>query len=340
MRLLLRYLFFLSIFLVITTVLIPQRYDVAYPQKNGPKFNNYIRMQYQETILKNNPDLVLAGDSVLVLGVDDRQLSDLIGKKSVALGIPGSASAVWYLLMKHIIITSPHKPSYVVIVFRDTILTVPDYRVNGKYFTQVDELANTDDTLVSQKAFIQQMSPLEKWADRYLPIYGSRLRLRETVDYYLRYTFTSLLGCDQKCNDDANYAVFLDLNLDANLLVGAIATAESYLYTPQQMDFASQLDKSFLPDIVKLAKENDIRIILVRTKHLDMPTEASESAALKGYIAALKAYASQNGLSFLDFSHDERLTSDLFTDTHHLSLVGREVFTKLLAEALIPVLNK
>ena len=76
---------------------------------------------------------------------------------------------------------------------------------------------------------------------------------------------------------DANLAVFQDLNLDSNLLVDAIATAKSYLYTPDQLDFAAQLDKSFLPDIVGLAKENNIQLILVRTKHLDDPTEASES---------------------------------------------------------------
>ncbi len=204
----------------------------------------------------------------------------------------------------------------------------------------LDQMANTDDTVVSQKAFIQQMSPIEKWADRFLPIYGSRLRLRETVDYYIRYSLTSLAGCDPNCNDDANSSVFLDLNLDSDLLVDAIATAESYLYTPEKMDFATQLDRSFLPDIVRMAKESKIQLILVRTKHLDMPTESSEPSALKDYIGALKAYASQNNLEVLDFSHDERLTGNLFIDSHHLTPEGRLVFTKMLAEALRPILQK
>jgi hypothetical protein len=340
MRLFFRYLLSLSVLLVITSFIIPLRYDVSYPKKLGPKFNNEIRMQYQEDIVKKNANLVLIGDSVLVLSVVPHQLEQLTGESTYSLGIPGSASAVWYLAMKNIIATSPHKPRYVIIVFRDTILTAPGYRVNGKYFTFLDMLANTDDTLVIQKAFIQQMGPVEKWADRYLPLYGSRLRLRETVDYYIRYTLTNLIGCNPGCNDDANVAVFQDLNLDSNLLVEAIATAESYLYTPEQLDFAAQLDKSFLPDIVGIAKENNIQLILVRTKHLDTPTEASESAPLKNYIQALKAYAEQNGVIVLDFAHDERLTSNLFVDSHHLSEAGSVVFTKMLAEALMPILKK
>jgi hypothetical protein len=340
MRLFFRYILSLGILLTVTSLIIPVRYDVSYPKKLGPKFNNEIRTQYQGDIVKKNANIVLIGDSVLVAGVDPQQLEQQTGESTYSMGIPGSASAVWYLAMKNIIAKSPHKPHYVIIVFRDTILTAPGYRVNGKYFDLVDMLANTDDTLVIQKSFIQQMSPIEQWADRYLPLYGSRLRLRETIDYYIRYLLTNLTGCNPQCNDNANIAVFQDLNLDTNLLVEAIATAESYLYTPEQMDFAAQLDKSFLPDIVGLAKKNNIQLILVRTKHLDDPTEASESSALKGYIQALKTYAEQNGVIVLDFAHDQRLTSDLFGDSHHLSPTGETIFTKMLAQALAPILKK
>jgi len=340
MRLFFRYILSLGILLAITSVAIPLRYDISYPKKLGPKFDNEIRWQYQTEIVEKKANLVLVGDSILELSVNPQQLTELTGESTDSIAIPGSASAVWYLAMKNIIAKSPHKPRYVVIVFRDTILTAPGYRVNGKYFSLVDMLANTDDSLVIEKAFIQQMSPPEQWADRYLPLYGSRLRLRETIDYYIRYSLPSLLGCNPNCNDQANTTVFQDLNLDANLLVEAIATAESYLYTPEQMDFAAQLNKSFLPEIVKLSRENNIQLILVRTKHLDQPTEASESVRLKGYLQALKTYAEQNKVVVLDFAHDERLTSDLYVDTHHLTPAGATVFTKMLAEALLPILRK
>ena len=340
MRLFFRYLLSLSVLLVITSLIIPWHYGVTYPKALGPKLDNHIHMQYQEIIVNNKADLVLVGDSVLATSVDSDQLTRLTGITNVSLGIPGLASAGWYLMLKNVIAKSPYKPAYVVVLFRDTILTAPSYRVNGKYFSLVDELAKSDDTLVIQKAFIQQMNPVDKLADGYLPLYGSRLNLRESIDYYIRYTLTGWMGCDEKCNDDASNAVFQDLNLDANMLVEAIATAESYLYTPDQLNFAAQLDNSFLPDMVQIAKENNIKLILVRTKHLDDPSEATESTALKNYLAALKDYAQKNDVAVLDFAHDNRLTSDLFSDTHHLTPAGAGIFTQMLADALKPIITK
>ena len=340
MRVFIRYLIILTVLLAITSIVIPRYYGITYPKALGPKFDSHhIRMQYQDDIVNKNANLVLLGDSVLITSVNENQLSQLTGQSTVNLGIPGSASAEWYLLMKNIIARSPVKPNYVIVVFRDTILTAPSYRVNGKYFTLVNELAKADDTLVIDKAFVQQMNPVEKLADGYLPLYGSRLDLRQSIDYYIRYTLTSWLGCDQNCNDNASITVFQDLNLDANLLVEAIATAESYLYTPTQLNFSGQLNNSFLPDIVQIAKENNIQLILVRTKHLDDPSFATESPVLKDYIAALKDYAKKNNIIVLDFAHDDRLTSDLFSDTHHLTLQGASIFTALLADALKPILK-
>ena len=340
MRLFQRYLIILAVLLVITSVIIPWHYGIAYPKALGPQLDSHhIHMQYQDFIVKNNANLVLLGDSVVVTSVDETQLGQLTGQPTVNLGIPGSASAEWYLMMKNIIARSPHKPNYVIVVFRDTILTAPSYRVSGKYFSLVQELAKADDTVLVDKAFIQQMNPVEKLADGYLPLYGSRLGLRQSIDYYIRYSLTNWLGCDQKCNDNASLTVFQDLNLDANLLVEAIATAESYLYTPNQLNFAGQVDNSFLPDMVQIAKDNGIQLILVRTKHLDDASLATESPALKGYIAALKDYAQKNDVIVLDFAHDERLTSDLFSDTHHLTLQGESLFTGMLAEALKPILK-
>ncbi len=322
------------------SVLIPLRYGVTYPKPLGPSLDNYVRPKDFEEITTRQAEVVLVGDSILVLGIDPEELTRLTGRETYSMGTPGSASAVWYLSIKNVITKVPVPPKYVVVFFRDTILTAPGYRVNGKYFNLVDELAYRDDALLLQKAFIAQMGPVEQVFDQYFPLYGSRLRLRETIDYYIRYGLTNLLGCDAACNDRANIAVFQDLNIDNSLLVEAIATAESYLYTPERLDFDNQIGKSFLPDMVQRAQDKGIQIILVRTKHQIYPTEASQPLALRDYIEKLEAYASENGLVYLDFSHDERLTPDLFADSHHLNERGSQVFTEILTEALLPILNK
>jgi hypothetical protein len=181
---------------------------------------------------------------------------------------------------------------------------------------------------------------VEQLADQYLPIYGSRLRLRERLDYSIRYSLPAIFGCDVHCTDKANVKVFKDNNLDPNLLIDAVASAESYLYTPDKLDFNRQLEQSFLPEMVRIARENKIQLILVRTKHLDDLDEASESAGLQNYIRALKTYAAQNNIILLDFAHDPRLTKNLYFDNYHTRKTGEVVFTNILAEALRPILNK
>jgi hypothetical protein len=340
MRLLQRYLFILFTLLLFTSIYIPIRYNISYPKPLGPTVDNSINTRHENELVDSKAEIMLIGDSVLKLGIIPDELSSLTGKKVYSMHIAGSASAAWYLAVKNVALNSSHQPRYVVIFFRNTILTAPSYRVNGKYFEFVDELATSKDTLFIQRAFIQQMSPVEQLADQYLPLYGSRLALREEADYSIRYTLPSLFGCDTECNYNANYIVFKENNLDPKLLMDATAAAESYLYTPHQLDFEKQIDGSFLPEIIRLTRENNIQLILVRSKLLDSPDETSESVELKNYIQSLKAYADENDVILLDFAHDERLTAELYSDNYHLNKAGAAVFTKILAEALFSILNQ
>ncbi len=335
-----RFFLLFGLLLLASTFYLPRRYGLTLPQPIGPQLDDYIQRRYRNTVNELQPDLVLVGDSVLELGVNQDQLAELTGKKVYKIGLFGSASAEWYLIIKNQLLEADHSPDAVLIFFRDSILTAPAYRVAGKYLLRVDELSTPEDTLLLQKAYINAMNPLEKWADRYLPLYISRLRLRETLDFYLRYSLPRLTGCDIECTDNATLQVFQDNNIDEKLLVDAVATAESYLYAPQRLDFAGQVGKSFLPDMIQMARENDVTLILVRTRNLFYPDAPSEPLALRRYIRDFKAYAAENGVTVLDFAHDERLTPDLFYDPLHLTEDGARVFTSLLAEALIPHLKK
>jgi lysophospholipase L1-like esterase len=104
------------------------------------------------------------------------------------------------------------------------------------------------------------------------------------------------------------------------------------------LDFELQLPRSFLPEIVRLCKENGIQLILVRMKTLNFPVVETEPRALSEYISDLRAYLDQNDVVLLDFSHDVRLTSAHFLDAVHMNAEGRAVFTPMLADALRPYL--
>jgi lysophospholipase L1-like esterase len=111
------------------------------------------------------------------------------------------------------------------------------------------------------------------------------------------------------------------------------------LYAPAMMDFDSQVDRSFLPAMLQLAKENDLVLVFVRTKTLIFPEYTSEPFALRSYIQSLNSYVTQRGAYFLDFAHDARIKDTYFFDNLHFNAEGREAFTQILANELEPLLK-
>jgi hypothetical protein len=331
----LRYILILVFAFVLLYFYIPVRYDIQYPREIGPLFNEFFRRDSLQNIADGKPQIVLVGDSVLMRGVNRKELAAQTGKKVYEIGVAGSASALWYAAIEHSIVPSPSKPEVLIIVFRDTMLTTAGYRVNGSYFKQLDEYATPDDALIIQRSYINLMNPLEKIAERYFPLYGSRLNLRETVDFYIRYYATqAMLGCNKSCTQYAMSAVFDAGNVEPNILGDAIGTAESYLYTPQALDFDRQLNRSFLPEIVRMANENGIQLVLVRAKTLRYPDENSEPPELKTYMEKLSAYLDANNVALFDYGQDDRIKTEYFYDTLHLNEQGREIFTSLIVDAL------
>ncbi len=338
----LRYSLSLMLLLAILSVVIPIRYGVRYPRQVGPLFDDYFKRDGLQAIATQKPQIVMLGDSVFMRGVDRKKLANETGKTVHGIGVAGSASALWYAVIKHNILPSPYKPEILIIVFRDTMLTTPGYRVNGSYFKQLDEYASPDDSLIIERAYVNLMNPLEKLTEGFFPLYGSRLRLRETLDHYIRYSGSNLLlGCDSDCTDIAMGTVFGAGNMEQNILGDAIGTAESHLYTPQALNFKRQLERSFLPEMVRMMRENGTQLIFIRTKTMRFPDEDSEPPELKTYMNELAAYLESNGVILLDYGQDERLKDEYFYDPLHLNEQGREVFTALIVDALhsLPAFN-
>lgn len=276
--------------------------------------------------------MVMFGDSTLLDGVDPESLSQLTGIKVSSFDAPGSASAFWYLVLKNNIVESEFKPKVVLLLFRDTILTAPGYRVHGSYFIQLDEFARRNEPLLLERAYLNLMSPVERFAEGYFPLYAARVQIRQETDALIRYSLTSWLGCDKKCNDNSMTEVFTSANLEPGQLRDAIAAAEEYLYTDQQLDFERQVDDSFLPEMIRLTQENDIQLILVRLKTLITGTQ--DARAVERYIGDLSAYLTAENVVFMDFAHDPRLTNTYYKDSLHLTRDGEALFTEMLAERL------
>ena len=138
--------------------------------------------------------------------------------------------------------------------------------------------------------------------------------------------------------DNAMEVVFEASNLDLTFLSEALASSDEYFYTPERLDFDEQVHQSFLPEVIRLCKENDIQLILVRMPILRFEEPGTEPAGLSTYMQELAGYLKQNDVPFFDFDRKD-LTAEYFTDSLHLNERGKQVFTRELVESLMMVIK-
>lgn len=340
-KLLFRYLYFFIAALLAVNIYLPYHYSTPYPKSLGPKFTPLIKDHHLKAIDTNLPKLVLIGDSTLEEGVEQSLLSRELGAETYKIAVRGSATAAWYLVMKNAVMASTHRPKYIVILFRDTMLTVPYFRTTGQYLELLDDYAGKNEPVVTELAFVNHMNPVEKILEQYLPLYGLRWEIRKGLDQHLRYTIPSyLIGCTKECAEDAIGSIFgMELNLTA--LNQMQEDSVDSLYLPKEMDFGGHVDKSFLPAMIDLAEKNNTALIFVRTGTLNYPNPEAEPIALKRYIKALNTYLlAHDNMYFLDFAYDPRIDNSFFADSVHFNTRGKELFTPILASELQAILNK
>lgn len=335
MRAFKQYLLSLLILTGLVSSFVFLRYANGYPFPVGPQFDPHIRQKYTEMLDKEHPQILVLGDSIVESNVDAGLMTSQLGKPVSAISEPGAGSALLYLILKNNIATAASKPEILILPFRDSVLTTPDFRVHGSFFEVMDEYAGAADDFVLQRAIRDRMSPLEKLAEAYLPPYWGRWELRTLiVSRIINSPERVLFNCSQECYEEAMQSVFGNQNFESAQLNETINSAENFLYTKGNLDFEQQVDRSFLPEIIRLCQENNIKLILVRTKILRFSMEHPEPTALTSYINDLHIYAQNHGVILIDFAHDERLQSDLYKDIHHLNPDGKTVFTEMLSEAI------
>lgn len=330
------FLIFLGLFLLASGIVLPRYYNIPYPAPLGPQFKPDVKQEHVAAIEERQPNFVLIGDSVLYEGVDPVRLAEKSGAAVYSIPVPGSGTASWYLVLKNVILGASHRPRYVVIFFRNTMLTVPQYRTTGRYFDLLDDYATRNEPLLVQLAFIDQMNPPEKFAAKYIPLYSARLEIREDLDNLLRYRIPFVLsGCERECVNDAVESMF-GREVNPSALNQMMEDAAQTLYDPAEMDFDQQVAGSFLPYMIELAKANNITLILVRSK-----INAGEPSALTGYNLALENYLTQyENVILLDYSTDPRLTPEDYVDSLHMNADGRQKFSQILAKDFREILSR
>ena len=161
------------------------------------------------------------------------------------------------------------------------------------------------------------------------PVYNSQL-----VTRFINLPVRLLTDCTQDCTEEAMNEVFGNQNFEADQLDETINSAENFLYSADHLDFESRIDRSFLPEIIRLCRENGIRLVLVRTRTLRFSPSNPEPAPLKEYIQDLYAYAHANDVPVIDLAYDARLQAEHYKDVLHLNYQGMQIYTDMLSEAI------
>ena len=83
-----------------------------------------------------------------------------------------------------------------------------------------------------------------------------------------------------------------------------------------------------MPDILKLARANDIRLVFFRVKRRPNPKNIAPDPKLDLYTAQLTAYLAQNGAAFFDEAKDPALTLDYYSADDHIAPARRADYTE------------
>jgi len=340
----------LATFVAVTVAAGPLRprlieHDEAYPYTEG-------EARFDELVRAKQPRIVALGSSVMASAFNESQFEAAVGIPTLDLTIHGSMSAIWYLLFKNLVAEQTPPPKIVLIGFRDVYLTVPQYRVEMPYKGTIDRFVRGEEPVLDRLAYFRDVGSVEYFLKRRWTVFQRRAELRQRAELAFKQDLVgALLGERATALEGgakgAIDRVFSEDNKIPELVSAAQGRAEQVI-DPKLFDFADQMPRSFLPEIVRIAEERGIQLILVRLRprrNAEHPVDRSSFPGwvhelLPGYERDFAAYIEQHGIPLLDFAEDARIGLDWYANGDHLNTEPGEVgFTRLLVEAVQPYLD-
>ena len=269
---------------------------------------------------QTQPQCVFVGDSMLETRIDPSRLSDLSKLRTEILTYPGTGTAQWYLILKNYVTALPKNPDCVVLFFRDRQLTIPGYHTTGRYRRRTEALMKRVEPAFERVLENAVRTPdfLTKVAKWLYPIQRVREEFQDKA-------LVTALGFSTKNSEvqsvrTAAGAMFNVSNLrDDN---NGDAEADDDLMAglnPSGNDFSSEVGKSFLPEILSLARSKNVRLVFFRVKRRPSEKDTVPDPSLQQYISELEAYLARNGVKLVDESKDASMTVDYYTTDDHIS---------------------
>lgn len=302
-----------------------------------------VEAENEQSFARLDPELVLVGNSILDAAVGQEHLRVVTGLRTYKFVLRGSASALWYTMLRYAVIGKGHRPKYVVVFFKDLALTHPRLRTDPRYQVLM-RYFGAEDPLLEELVFHPPVDPLTSLMREHWSLYRARATMLEDVELLAREDLIgAVFGVDRKTIHSAVSSTFAKENLVPELatleeVIGDHAVEEEELF-----DFDLQLDRSFLPAMIEMSQAAGIQLVFVRIPARrdqpesiaarDLPQYARKR--LPAYVGKLSAYLEAQRVPLIDLTGEPSLRLEHYDVGDHLnSQTGRPLFTVLLAQRL------
>jgi len=278
----------------------------------------------------DKPDIVFIGNSMTNTRIAPILFYKLTNLKCMLICRGGVMSSVWYLILKNVVAASGMKPKAVFISFRDTELTEPLYRTNGRYRSDIlnfcsDKEPIIDIILSKNKNYYEMLNEIV--GDIY-PIelkYSHESYVSEIIFKIINYfSNNNKLKTDQ-INNLLDLKNFRPVSMD-----GENKTKEQI-----NCNFHQMLKDSFLPYIIDIAQKNNLNLIFIRDQKRPTPFgPPQQTPELRQYIEDLSKYISHYNYRFYDFTGNPRITSYMYGAGDHIDEKYKKKYTRIFVETV------
>lgn len=282
------------------------------------------RRQFDDKLLKQiskeKPACVLIGDSMLETRIDAKTLDRVSGEHCFVLAQPGSSSATWYLMMKNLVAVQKAPPRAVIILFRNRQLTLPTHRTGGDYRKSMETYMRDEEPLLETlaKEEVKPGEPLQRAVQTIYPME----RRRDQAQRKVQAVALDLIASSREYEEIHNAAKVL---FGPKNLRGGVTVDEQKEGGLESLDaddhvFEERVGSSFLPEILKLAREKGIQMVFFAVKRRPGSSKlAEESPTAPEYFRALRAYLEKEGAQLYDETRDKDVTLDFYGSGDHVA---------------------
>ena len=289
-------------------------------------------------VRKRKPDLVLLGNSMVNSRFHEATLRELLRPLRVmVIGVPGSKTAHWYLMLKNQILAGKHRPQRVLIFFYGEELTQPEARATGAETWRAERVSPEDDPVVTRKLAPDWHDPIARlsWQlGRLVPV--GRVRARSEGPTHAWATQVSAWLQPEPDESARSTAINGLFELDALRTSSAQPEPEPrgglFGLAGRKLSFAEQMERSFVPDILALARDAKVNLVFLHIRERASAEGQPLPPGYPEYLKRIQHYLNERGVGFVDLTPNEWEQASFYGENSHLKHRVRGRYTRLFVQ--------